>query len=133
MAAVGARSGVFVVDNLARGATRAKTGFNAEEMARIETCSEGVVLVHNHPASKPPSYRDVHTAAIYPCIRGSVVIGHDGSVWWVSVDDAIVAVRLESLDNNYKDSLGDFAEVKALSIALEDRVLRKLLKLRRLR
>ena len=62
-----------------------------------------------------------------------MVVGHDGSVWWISVDDAVVAVRLESHYNDYKDDLGDFAEVKALNEVLDDRKLDRLLKVRRLR
>ena len=133
LVAVNARTGALVVDNLHRTASRAMTGFNAEEMACVQACRDGVVLVHNHPASKPPSYRDVHTAATYSCVRASVVVGHDGSVWWISVDDAVVAVRLESHYNDYKDDLGDFAEVKALNEVLDDRKLDRLLKVRRLR
>lgn len=120
MAAVNARTGKLVADNLGRAPTRARTAFSRGEMARVEACREGVVLIHNHPASKPPSYQDVHTAASYSAIVASIVLGHDGSVWWVSVSDAELADKLVALYNELKDDLGDYAEVKALKILLEE-------------
>ena len=133
MAAVNARTGAVVTDNLGRKPRRLKTGFNAVEMRKVESCADRVVIVHNHPASKPPSFRDVHTVAMHDRIAASVVAGYDGSLWYVVVDDATVAVGLASLYNDFKDSKGDFAEVKALDALLEDRKMRKLFKLRRLR
>lgn len=120
MAAVNARTGKLVADNLGRAPTRERTAFSRGEMARVEACREGVVLIHNHPASKPPSYQDVHTAASYSAIVASIVLGHDGSVWWVSVSDAELADKLVALYNELKDDLGDYAEVKALKILLEE-------------
>lgn len=120
MAAVNARTGKLVADNLGRAPTRARTAFSRGEMARVEACREGVVLIHNHPASKPPSYQDAHTAASYSAIVASIVLGHDGSVWWVSVSDAELADKLVALYNELKDDLGGYAEVKALKILLEE-------------
>ncbi|WP_080802011.1 hypothetical protein [Arabiibacter massiliensis] len=120
MAAVNARTGELVADNLGRPPVRGKTGFNAGELERALACPDGVILVHNHPASKPPSYRDVHTAASYSCIVASVIVGHDASVWWVAVRDVGIASKLESHYNDFKDVMGDYAEVKALRMVLND-------------
>lgn len=38
----------------------------------------------------------------------------------MSVDDAVIADALESHYNRLKDDLGDYAEVKALKIVLEE-------------
>lgn len=133
MVAINARTGVWVVDNLGRVPTRARTAFSRGEMARVEACREGVVLIHNHPASKPPSYQDVHTAASFSAVDASIVLGHDGSVWWVSVSNARIADALESNYNKLKDDLGDYAEVKALKIVLEENMASKRLDWRRLR
>lgn len=133
MVAISARTGVWVVDNLGRAPTRERTAFSRGEMARVEACREGVVLIHNHPASKPPSYQDVHTAASYSAIVASIVLGHDGSVWWVSVSDAELADKLVALYNELKDDLGDYAEVKALKILLEEDTTSTKLDWRRLR
>lgn len=101
-------------------------------MNRVLACFGGVVLIHNHPASKPPSYRDVHTVSIYPSIIASVVVGHDGSCWWVAAE-SVVATVLDGLYNELKDRYGDYAEAKALRIALENSQVRKQLEWRRLR
>ena len=133
MAAVNDRTGELVADNLHRPPARCRTGFNGAEMERVLDCRDGVILVHNHPAGKPPSYRDVYTAASYPCIRASVVVGHDGGVWWVSVASADVASSLEARYNELKDSLGAYAEVKALRMLLEDAAKRNVIDWRCLR
>ena len=133
MAAVNARTGKLVADNLGRAPMRARTGFRDDEIAKVKACREGVVLIHNHPASKPPSYQDVHTAALYSAIVASIVLGHDGSVWWGSVSDAELADKLVAHYNELKDDLGDYAEVKALKILLEENKTSKKLDWRGLR
>lgn len=112
MVAINARTGVWVVDNLGRAPTRARTAFSRGEMKRVEVCRDGVMLIHNHPASKPPSYRDVLTAASFSAVVASIVLGHDGSVWWVSVRDVELAVKLVAHYNELKDQLGDYAEIR---------------------
>lgn len=91
------------------------------------------MLIHNHPASKPPSYRDVLTAASFSAVVALIVLGHDGSVWWVSVRDVELAVKLVAHYNELKDQLGDYAEIKALKIMIEENGTSKKFDWRRLR
>lgn len=120
LAAIDARTGKPVADNIGTAPRAArKTGFGGEEMAKVEACPHKVVLIHNHPKSIQPSYRDVMTAAESPDVAGSVVVGHDGSVWYFSVTDPAVAERLERAYNSLKDFLADAAESAAVRMLIE--------------
>lgn len=133
MVAINVRTGAVVADNLGRTAVPRATGFTSTEAAGVLKCQDGVVIVHNHPASKPPSYRDLITAARNGCVAASVVVGHDGSVWYVSADNPEVADRLEGYYNGYKDFVGDFAEVRAVDALLASNKGRRSINWRRLR
>lgn len=120
LAAIDARTGKPVADNIGAAPMAArKTGFSNDEMAKVEACPHKVVLIHNHPKSIQPSYRDVMTAAESPHVAGSVVVGHDGSVWYFSVTDPAVAERLEGAYNSLKDFLADAAESAAVRMLIE--------------
>lgn len=115
LVAISARTGILIVDNLnAPCESTYKTGFYRSDLARIDAQEDKVVLIHNHPRSYQPSYRDVLTATQYEAIRASIVVGHDGSVWYFSVSDSSIAARLEESYNLLKCSLGDAAETAAL-------------------
>lgn len=120
LAAIDARTGAPVADNLDVAPTRARaTGFRDSDIAKIRDCDNGVVTIHNHPGSKQPSFRDVLTAAENEEVRASIVVGHDGSVWYVSVSDPSVADQLLAAHNDGKDYLGDIAETVALRNVLK--------------
>lgn len=87
LAAIDAKTGEPIVDNLGREGTPRRTYFNDEEAAALDRHKGQVVVIHNHPNSGPPSYGDVVTASRNDSIAGSIVIGHDGSVWFVSAED----------------------------------------------
>ncbi len=114
MAAIDAKTGARIVDNLGRAGTARHTYFNNEEMAAIESHRGNVVVIHNHPHSGAPSYGDVVTAARNDRIEGSVVVGHDGSVWFISASNPSIADKLERVYNAAKDALGDNAQLYAL-------------------
>lgn len=119
LTAIGARSGQLVTDNLDAQPTRRTTGFRKSNLEKNEAQGESVVLIHNHPSSIQPSFRDVLTAAEWPTIAASIVVGHDGSLWFVLVHDPLVAERLRSAYNSLKDLLGDFAENAAVRQLIE--------------
>lgn len=115
LAAIDARTGALAADNLDAVPTKARaTGFRASDIGKIRAHRDGVVTIHNHPGSKQPSFRDVVTAADNSEVRGSIVVGHDGSVWYVSVSDPSVADRLIACYNDLKGTYGDLAEAYAL-------------------
>ena len=114
MAAIDAKTGARIVDNLGRAGTARHTYLNDEEMAAIESHRGNVVVIHNHPHSGAPSYGDVVTAARNDRIEGSVVVGHDGSVWFISASNPSIADKLERVYNAAKDALGDNAQLYAL-------------------
>lgn len=132
LAAVDARTGAHVADNLDAPPTRERvTGFRESDIKKIRGCADGVVTIHNHPGSTQPSYRDVITAAENDEIKASVIVGHDGSVWYVAAGDPSIADRLTAGYNELKDSLGDMAEHYALRNLLDKG--RKMIDWRKLR
>ena len=90
------------------------TTFIGEELERINRHDGAVITIHNHPHSGAPSYGDVITASRNEKIAGTIVIGHDGSVWYYSAPSTKIAAKLESAYNTLKDVLGDKAEIAAL-------------------
>ena len=68
---------------------RRESGDEADEAQMARECG-GVVLPHNHPASVPPSYRDFLTAASEENVKASVILGHDGSVWFAIDPQSLV-------------------------------------------
>lgn len=133
LVAISSRTGALIADNLdAPTSAYRKTGFRDSDMAKIMGQEDGVVLIHNHPMSLPPSYRDVLTTAENPRVEASLVVGHDGSLWYFSVKDHSVAESLEELYNSAKDARGNRAEYFALK-TLQESSSKKVLDWRRLR
>lgn len=112
--AINARTGTLVVDNLARPGTKGHTYFNEDESAKAYACPDTLILIHNHPHSLSPSYRDAMAAATNDAVSGSVVVGHDGSVWYMGGLTKKIADRLERAYNAVADELGERAEIVAL-------------------
>ena len=133
MAAVDARTGALVADNLGRRPGRKRTGFSPSEMGKIRKCCAGVITIHNHPGGFPPSYRDLFTASSYSFVKGSVVVGHDGSVWFIAVESEVVVDMLAERYNSLKETYADFAEIKAAEWLIEQNKLHRLFEFRRLR
>lgn len=126
MVAVDARTGALVADNLGRRPEVGRTGFRGDEIASVMRRESGVVSIHNHPNSLPPSYRDLIALASFDILKSSVVVGHDGSVWFVSITNGMVAEILEARYNSLKDELAEYAEVKAVEWLLDRELLGKL-------
>jgi len=120
LVAIDARTGELVADNFDTAPARTRTtGLRESDVEKIRQCPHGIMTIHNHPSSKQPSFRDVVTAAENNEIRGSIVVGHDGSVWYVSVSNPSVADQLFAAYNDGKDYLGDIAETVALRRVLD--------------
>lgn len=54
-----------------------------------------LILVHNHPHSSSFSFDDILTVSQYPQIKTIIAVGHDGSVYSLSIGDG------ERLDRSY--------------------------------
>lgn len=120
LVAISARTGALIADNLdAPILVYRKTGFRDSDIAKILAQKDKVVLIHNHPMSLQPSYKDVLTAAENQRVEASFVVGHDGSVWYFSAKDQAIAEGLKELYNSAKDVRGDRAEYFALKTLLE--------------
>lgn len=133
LAAVSARTGRLVADNLDMPAEDGHTGFGDAQQEAVGACSDRLVLIHNHPGSTRPSIRDVITAAEEEAVAGSVVVGHDGSVWFVSVDDPTIAAIAEGLYNQARQDFGERGGILAMDQLLKLNDKHRLFTWRRLR
>lgn len=133
LVAVDARTGALVTDNLGCAPKgEGRTGFGAEGKEAVLSCENGVLLLHNHPASTQPSFTDVMTAATYERVRGGVVVGHDGSVWYYAAEGLDVSLA-EALWRSLRASHGDRADAEVLKELLRVGGKRRLIEMRRLR
>ncbi|WP_305296561.1 phage minor capsid protein [Parvibacter caecicola] len=119
LSAVSARTGNLVADNLDTPAEEGRTGFGEAQREAIEAFPGRIVLIHNHPGSTRPSIRDVITAAEEESVAASVVAGHDGSVWFVSVDDPAIAPIAKGLYNRAKQDFGERGGIVAMDQLLK--------------
>lgn len=117
--AINARTGVVLADNTEMPAKDRKTGFTSEQGKIVSSCGDGAILIHNHPESRPPSYRDILTASTETSVRGSIIVGHDGSVWYLVVDDPKIADELAAFYNACRDAYGEYAEAHAVEMLLD--------------
>ena len=59
------------------------------------------------------------TASETQPVAASIVVGHDGSVWYVAIDDPRIATALERSYNELANQFGERAEVMAVDELLE--------------
>ena len=85
--AVNGRTGEFLVDNFDREAEVYRTGFNDEEMKKINECEDSVIIIHNHSHNGRPSAKDIITYYESDKIKLSLIACHDGDLYcilWVN-------------------------------------------------
>lgn len=78
-----------------------------------------IMLIHNHPASSPPSIGELNALLPIPGARG-IVVGHDGSVYWYTsprekipqfeFDVAILRYKSYTYSTAHEKVLEDFSE-----------------------
>ena len=85
-AIVNARSGDIVADTFGYEPTPHGARLKPTESKKASECEDGVVTVHNHPASVYPSYADVKMTVANRNVRGSIVACHDGDVYLIEAD-----------------------------------------------
>lgn len=133
LVAIDARSGKLLADNLGAKATEGKTGFPDTEAKKVHQAKNGAILIHNHPASGRPSLTDLLTATRESSVKGSIVVGHDSSVWYLSVDNPDIASIIERVYNGNKQAYGDRAAEMSLTQLLKVNEAHKLFDWRRLK
>lgn len=81
LCAISWKSGELVADTFGTTPSDFASGFTNDQIAKIEKTDGGVVLLHNHPASGPPSATDICTLAQYDWARASVIVCHNGTIY----------------------------------------------------
>lgn len=115
LVAIDAKTGELVADNLSREGKAGSSTFEGAELDALNLHRGTVITIHNHPHSLPPSFNDVITASQNRMIAGSIILGHDGSVWYIACASTKAASVLKRAYNALKDAHGEKAEVIALS------------------
>jgi len=65
--------------------TPLQVGFKIADYHHIIAVNQTVVLLHNHPGSTRPSITDIRTLYTEKLVLASVIIGHDGSVQFLTL------------------------------------------------
>lgn len=116
MIAIDARTGALVASNIDMPAVNGKTGFTAAQVDDIMKCPNKVVLIHNHPSSTQPSFRDILEASSMPKIAAIMVAGHDSILWYVACTKQTGPALQKSYDK-LRDHLSDRARPASVALA----------------
>ena len=102
MIAINSRTGKTLTDNLRRKGNATRTSFTMEEYAKIEECSEKIILIHNHSHNVRPSGTDIVTVAKNDKISMSIVACYDGDVYIIKSAKKDVARIYEKIYNDLR-------------------------------
>ena len=97
MSVVSWKKGERVTDTFGHGLKSQACGLTAKQVEACRRTKGGVVLIHNHPMSSPPSWTDIRTVAENDWVRSSVVACHDGTIYEITVNDRSVVQTYEEL------------------------------------
>ena len=97
MSVVSWKKGERVTDTFGHGLKSQACGLTAKQVEACRRTKGGVVLIHNHPMSSPPSWADIRTVAENDWVRSSVVACHDGTIYEIKVNDRSVVQAYEEL------------------------------------
>lgn len=97
MSVVSWKKGERVTDTFGHGLKSQACGLTAKQVEACRRTEGGVVLIHNHPMSSPPSWTDIRTVAENDWVRSSVVACHDGTIYEIKVNDRSVVQAYEEL------------------------------------
>ena len=82
MAAVSARTGDVIADNMDDPPIDRMAGLSSRKIERVKRVPDGVIYIHNHPNSTEPSFTDIHSAA-QDWVVANVAVCHDGTVYTI--------------------------------------------------
>lgn len=113
------RTGKVLTENVT-ATEGGKVALNREQYQRVLDAPHGVILLHNHPEGRRLSKSDVFSAFKESSVKASVVVGHDGEVYYIYDINRFISLDLEfeKLYNKYKE-LG-LPEVVANSRAMDE-------------
>lgn len=120
MAAVSARTGDVIADNMDDPPIDRMAGLSSQKIERVKRVPDGVIYIHNHPNSTEPSFTDIHSAA-QDWVVANVAVCHDGTVY--TIIGKVGTDIIESVYNRFvekaKEShpmLADSAEIGIIAL-----------------
>ncbi|WP_367127007.1 minor capsid protein [Streptococcus suis] len=113
------RTGKVLTENVT-ATEGGKVALNREQYQRVLDAPHGVILLHNHPEGRRLSKSDVFSVFKESSVKASVVVGHDGEVYYIYDINRIISLDLEfeKIYNKYKE-LG-LPDVVANSRAMDE-------------
>lgn len=113
------RTGKVLTENVT-ATEGGKVALNREQYQKVLDAPHGVILLHNHPEGRRLSKSDVFSAFKESSVKASVVVGHDGEVYYIYDINRIISLDLEfeKIYNKYKE-LG-LPDVVANSRAMDE-------------
>ncbi|MGQ7454354.1 minor capsid protein [Streptococcus suis] len=113
------RTGKVLTENVT-ATEGGKVALNREQYQKVLDAPHGVILLHNHPEGRRLSKSDVFSAFKESSVKASVVVGHDGEVYYIYDINRIISLDLEfeKIYNKYK-GLG-LPDVVANSRAMDE-------------
>lgn len=138
LVAISRKNGDRILDSFDKQAIKGRVGLTQQEVEKLRKSDGGVVLIHNHPNSGPPSWTDIKTVASNNWIRSSIVACHDGTVWEITCDKPKVVQRFEEIEKILRgqDPMAadsSTIEAQALDIIIEENLEEKWFGMRKVR
>ena len=81
------------------GSVKSKIVYSKGTLAKIRN-KKGLITIHTHPSSSPPSISDLRSNYIYEYSLG-IVCGHNGNVYTYFANEEIPKERYESLGGKF--------------------------------
>jgi len=88
-----------VVAKEIEGCVESKIIYSKSTMRKIRS-KQGLITIHTHPSSSPPSISDLRSNYIYKYSLG-LVCGHNGNVYIYSANEKVPKERYKSLGGKY--------------------------------
>lgn len=113
--AINARTGKLLADNLSREGNIKSTGFNKDEIKKVNECKDNIVLIHNHSLNGRPSAKDILTYLQEKQIRLSIIACHDGTLYGIYDVSPKFKTAYKMVLNGEKEKTSNLDEAKRLT------------------
>lgn len=124
LVAISRKSGKVLADSFAFEPVKGASGLDTRNIRRIEASGERAVLIHNHPNSTEPSWRDVKTVAERWWVDANVVACHDGTLYEVTCSNPEVMDAYEWAYSKIKSASRGVVSEQNMSAAAFDLILK---------
>ncbi len=119
------RTGKRVCDTFGALVSSGRCSLTVEQGEKVMSADNGVVLLHNHPASARPSWQDLKSVALNDFVKASLVLCHDGTVYAISGTSAGLAEEYLAILNEQKGRLSGMFPSETVKMAALDELYKR--------